>query len=29
MKAKKDYEELWMKIRDLIRSVNENSDNYY
>ena len=29
MKAKKNYEELWMKIRDLIRSVNENSDNYY
>ena len=24
----KIYEELWNKIRDLIRSVNNNSDNY-
>ena len=24
----KKYEELWDKIRDLIRSINNNSDNY-
>ena len=31
MKAKKkikEYEELWSKIRDLIRSVTKNSDDY-
>ena len=31
MKAKKKfkkYEELWSKIRDLIRSVTQNSDDY-
>ena len=31
MKAKKKikkYEELWSKIRDLIRSITENSDDY-
>ena len=28
MKAKKKYEELWIKIRDLIRSVTEISDDY-
>ena len=31
MKAKKQrkkYKELWSKIRDLIRSINKNSDNY-
>ena len=31
MKAKKTflkYEELWSKIRDLIRSINKNSDDY-
>ena len=25
----KKYEELWSKIRDLIRSITKNSDNYY
>ena len=25
----KKYEELWNKIRDLIRSVTKNSDDYY
>ena len=24
----KKYEELWIKIRDLIRSINKNSDDY-
>ena len=24
----KKYEELWIKIRDLIRSITEKSDNY-
>ena len=24
----KKYEELWIKIRDLIRSITENSDDY-
>ena len=24
----KEYEELWSKIRDLIKSVTKNSDNY-
>ena len=24
----KKYEELWSKIRDLIRSITKNSDNY-
>ena len=30
MKAKKNkkYEELWIKIRDLIRSVTKKSDDY-
>ena len=31
MKAKKkikEYEELWGKIRDLIRSITKNSDDY-
>ena len=28
MKTKKKYEELWIKIRDLIRSVTESSDDY-
>ena len=29
MRAKiKKYEELWSKIRDLIRSITKNSDNY-
>ena len=30
MKAKKNkkYEELWSKIRDLIRSITKNSDDY-
>ena len=31
MKAKKiieKYEELWSKIRDLIRSITKNSDDY-
>ena len=30
MKAKKNlkYEELWSKIRDLIRSITQNSDDY-
>ena len=27
-KKKKKYEELWNKIRDLIRSVIKNSDDY-
>ena len=25
----KKYEELWSKIRDLIRSITKNSDDYY
>ena len=28
MKTKKKYEELWIKIRDLIRSITESSDDY-
>ena len=31
MKAKrnkKKYEELWIKMRDLIRSITKNSDDY-
>ena len=30
MKAKKikKYEDLWIKIRDLTRSISKNSDNY-
>ena len=31
MKAKKKiklYEELWIKIRDLVRSITKNTDNY-
>ena len=28
MKTKKKYEELWIKIRDLIRSVTESFDDY-
>ena len=28
MRAKKKYEELWSKIRDLIRSITKNSDDY-
>ena len=24
----KEYEELWSKIRDLIRSITKNSDDY-
>ena len=28
MKKIKEYEELWSKIRDLIKSVTKNSDNY-
>ena len=30
MKAKKKmkYSELWSKIKDLIRSISKNSDNY-
>ena len=28
MKTKKKYEELWIKIRDLIRSVTESSNDY-
>ena len=28
IKKKKKYEELWNKIRDLIRSVIKNSDDY-
>ena len=27
-KTKKRYEELWSKIRDLIRLITENSDDY-
>ena len=26
---KKNYEELWIKIRDLIRSVTKKQDDYY
>ena len=28
MKAKKKYQELWIKIGDLIRSVTKKSDDY-
>ena len=28
MKAKKKYEELWSKIRDLVRSISKNSGGY-
>ena len=28
MKKIKEYEELWSKIRDLIKSVTKNSSNY-
>ena len=28
MKAKKKYEGLWSKIRDLIRLITKNSDDY-
>ena len=28
MKTKKKYEELWIKIKDLIRSVTKISDDY-
>ena len=28
MKAKKKYEELWSKIRDLVRSISKNSGDY-
>ena len=27
-KKLKKYEKLWNKVRDLIRSINENSDDY-
>ena len=27
-KKKKKYEELWSKIRNLIRSITKNSDDY-
>ena len=27
-RKKKQYEELWSKIRDLIRSITKNSDDY-
>ena len=32
MRAKKKFqkhEELWSKIRDIIRSINKNSDDYH
>ena len=27
-KERKKYEEMWIKIRDLIRSITKNLDNY-